>query len=278
LNYFLILLILGVVQGITEFLPVSSSGHLVILEQVSFIKSGLEGFGHEINLFINVALHIATLVAVVIFLWKDIVRIIGGFFSGLFRRDFSGPEMKAALFIIAASVPAGLLGLAFHDFFETVFSSITSAFIMLIINGFVLIMTKKISPGSRKLEETGLIRSLIIGLFQAVAIMPGISRSGMTITGGMVSGLVPEESARFSFLIAIPVIAGAGLLEGLDALKGSFPHELALPLIASMAVTTAVAVISLKVLFYLVKKIRINIFGYYTIALGIAGLIIVKLI
>jgi undecaprenyl-diphosphatase len=113
-----------------------------------------------------------------------------------------------------------------------------------------------------------------VGFFQAVAILPGISRSGMTITGGLLSGMEPLQAARFSFLMAIPVIAGAGLMEGMKAAQGSFPAELYLPLAIAMAVTIAVSLVALKVLFYLVKRVRIDLFGYYTIALGVTGLVI----
>jgi undecaprenyl-diphosphatase len=258
-SLYFILLLLGIVQGIAEFLPISSSGHLVIMENIPFIKASLESLGDGAILFINVALHVATLAGVVMFLWKDIVALVKGIVLSILEKSPASPAMKTALYILAASLPAGIIGVLFNDFFETVFSTSLCTFICLILNGFILIATKKISIHNRHIDALGLPRSLIVGFFQAFAILPGISRSGMTIAGG---------------LMAIPVIAGAGLLEGIKAAQGSFPPELHLPLAIAMAVAIAVSVVALKVLFYLVKRVRIDLFGYYTIAVGITGLII----
>lgn len=271
-NILIILVLLGLIQGIAEFLPVSSSGHLVIFENFNFFKNALTSISENSELFINVTLHIATLLAVIIFLWKDIVRIAKGSYKSIIDREFNNMELITLRNIIFASLPAGIIGILFHDFFETVFASSTIAFTMLIINGIILLSTKIIPLKSRKIEEIGVI-SFLIGIFQAIAIIPGISRSGMTITGGMLSGLNPEESAKFSFLMAIPVIAGAGILETFKAAGRGIPTELITPLLIAMAVTLIVALISLKILFYLVKKVRIDIFGYYTILIGILGLL-----
>lgn len=271
---YFILLALGIVQGIAEFLPISSSGHLVILENIPFIKASLESLGDGAILFINVALHVATLAGVIMFLWKDIVSLVKGIIISVVQKNAGSPAMKTAFNIIAASLPAGIIGVLFNDFFEGVFSTSLYAFICLILNGFILIATKKITIRNRQIDELGLTRSLIVGFFQAFAILPGISRSGMTIAGGLLSGMEPVQAARFSFLMAIPVIAGAGLVEGIKAAQGSFPVELYLPLAIAMAVTIAVSLVALKVLFYLVKRVRLDLFGYYTIAVGVTGLII----
>ena len=269
------LVILAIAQGITEFLPVSSSGHLVILEQIDFIKNSITQFGKNINLLINVALHVASLIAVIIFLRKDIKNIIIGFFINIYKKNYQASEIKISINIIAASIPAGIIGLLLHDLFEKIFLSIHLALIMLIFNGIILISTKTIPLKYRKIEHIGIFRSILIGLFQALAMIPGISRSGMTIAGGMFNGLDPVESAKFSFFMAIPVIAGAGFLEGLKAVKNNIPMNLVLPMIIAMLITFFVAMFSLKLLFKLVKQIKIDIFGYYTIALGLIGLIIV---
>ncbi len=272
-NLLPVLIILGIVQGIAEFLPVSSSGHLVILEQFDFIKTQLSQFGEGTNLFINVALHIATLIGVVIYMWKDITNLVINFFAGIFKKDFKRPEIKIVMNILIASVPAGIIGFLLNDFFNSLFSSALAAYILLIINGIVLISTKKIPVKDRNIEHTGSVRSLIVGFFQAFAILPGISRSGMTIAGGMMNGLAPLEAARFSFLMAIPVIAGAGLHEGMKAATGAFPDQLLMPLAFVMLITIVVSLFSLKLLFALVKRIKLDIFGYYTIAAGLFGII-----
>ena len=273
----IMLMVLGVVQGIAEFLPISSSGHLVILEQLPVVKNILTFYGGASNLFINVALHVATLLAVVFYLRKDIQALIVESVKGLFSGDFTRAELKIAFYIIIATIPAVVIGLLFNDFFEQLYASSSAVFFMLIINGFILISTKKIPAKDRKLEEIGIIRSVVIGFCQAVAIIPGMSRSGMTITGGLMSGLQPTESARFSFLMAVPVIAGAGVYEGMKITKGTISGDMIAPLIVSMIITFVIALFSIKILFALVRQIKIDIFGYYTIALGSAGLLLLYL-
>ena len=273
-SLYFILLLLGIIQGIAEFLPISSSGHLVIMENIPFIKASLESLGDGAILFINVALHVATLAGVVLFLWKDIVALVRGIIISVLEKNPASPALKTALYILAASLPAGIIGVIFNEFFEGVFSTSLYAFICLILNGFILIATKKIPIHNRRIDELGLSRSLIVGFFQAFAILPGMSRSGMTIAGGLLSGMEPVQAARFSFLMAIPVIAGAGLVEGIKAAQGSFPAELYLPLAIAMAAAIAMSLVALKVLFYLVKQVKLDLFGYYTIAVGVTGLII----
>ena len=271
-----ILIALGVIQGVTEFIPISSSGHLALFEQVDFFKRGIAIIGADLELFVNVSLHVATLIAVLIYLWKDIVAILQGSFSGLRERNLRRAELRMLINIVAASVPAGIVGIVFHDFFKGLFSSAALVFFMLILNGIILLSTKIITVKDRKLEEIGVLPSLFIGCFQAFAIIPGISRSGSTITAGMLVGLVPEESAKFSFLMAVPVIAGAGFIESAQLYESGFVAEGFFPVIIAMIVTVIISLVSLRVLFSMVRRIRIDIFGYYTILLGIVGILFLK--
>lgn len=268
-----LLLLLALVQGITEFLPVSSSGHLVIFEQIPFIKSTLSIAGEDFNMLINVALHVATLVAVILYLRHDILRLITGAFKGIKESNLGAPEIVTIRNILVASIPAGLAGIFLRDFFSSLFASVFPVFLMLILNGLMLIATKKIRPRDRYIYETGIGASLFIGIFQALAIMPGISRSGSTIAGGMFGGLEPEESARFSFFMAIPVIAGAGLLEGVRASQVGYDTGVMLAVGAAMIMTIIVALVSIHLLFAIVRKVRLDIFGYYTILVGVIGII-----
>jgi len=274
MNMFFALIILGAFQGLAEFLPISSSGHLALLEQSGIMKRMMNTPGDEVNLLINVSLHVATLIAVLIYMRKDIWKIIKGFFTGLFNRDFSNPDFLSGIYVLIASIPAGILGFLLKDFFEKVFSSVTAVLIFLVINGFILIAANKIPSKGRKLEEAGVPRSLIVGFCQAVAILPGISRSGSTIAGGLFCGFEGVEAARFSFLMAIPVIAGAGLFESLKISAGSYPSEIFAPVAAGMIVSILVALVSIRILFWVVKQVKLDIFGYYTIALGVTGLIV----
>jgi undecaprenyl-diphosphatase len=278
MNLFLALIILGIFQGVTEFLPISSSGHLAILEQTDIMKNLMAGLGDDNNLLINVSLHVATLIAVMIYMRREIFIIIKGFFTGLITKNFSDPDFLSGIYIVIASIPAGILGFFLHKYIETVFSSITIILIFLIINGFILIAANKIDSKDRKFKELGIFRSIMVGLCQAIAILPGISRSGATLTGGLLCGLEGVEAARFSFLMAMPVIAGAGFLEGLKAAGGSYPAYILSPILAGMLAAIITALVSIRILFWIVKSVKLDIFGYYTISLGVAGLIVKFLI
>lgn len=273
-----VLFVLAVIQGVAEFLPISSSGHLVIFENIDFFHTTIHRMGDGLLLYINVILHVATLVAVCIFLRKDLVKLVTGSLRALGAGNFRDPDLRSAMYIVCASVPAGLIGILFHDAIESLFSSPKIVFFMLIVNGFILLSTKIIAIKNRQIEEMGMVRALMIGFFQAVAIIPGISRSGMTITGGFLLGMEPEHSARFSFLMAIPVILGAGLLESVKMFGKGAPSGFALPMAGAVVVAVVVALFSLKLLFAMVKRIRIDVFGYYTILAGASGLAVLYFI
>jgi undecaprenyl-diphosphatase len=273
-NIYITLISLGIIQGVAEFLPISSSGHLVLFEQMPFFKASLHSIGTNLELFINVSLHVATLIAVIIYYRKDIGELIAGTLRSYSKGSFTSDKPMTVYYILLASIPAGVIGIALNDQIEILFSSFLAVSIMLIVNGFVLFSTKFIKPGNRQLESTGILNSLIIGLFQAFAIIPGISRSGSTISGGMLRGLDPVASARFSFLMSIPVIAGAGLLEGLKALERGLDSSFYIPLGISMMICVIVAYLCLGLLIYIVKKLKMYVFGYYTIAIGLIGILI----
>ena len=274
MNPFLFIFIfLGLLQGLTEFLPVSSSGHLVLVEQIPFIKNKLSQVQTDLNLFINIALHFSTLIAILFFLKKDLSLLIKNFFINLNSKNFKAKEIKIAFNIIWASFPAGIIGLGLHQFGSKLFSLPLLVFSLLIINGLALIFSKRIKTKSLQIDNLSPTKSFFIGLTQALAILPGISRSGLTITGGMLSGLEPLEAAKFSFYISIPAILGASLIELVKIDLTSFSFTFLVPLIFSMILTFLTGLIALKLLFYLVKKIRLDYFGYYTIFLGTLGLL-----
>ncbi len=273
MEIFAVLFILASVQALAEFLPVSSSGHLVLVEHLPWIEENMRAIGEGLLLFINVMLHVATLIAVVIYLRRDIVYLAKGAWSSIVHREMSSPDLRTVMYIIIASVPAGVIGVLFNHQIESFFSSPKLVAEMLIANGLVLLSTRYVKIGQRFIAEAGIVRVIIIGLCQAIAIVPGISRSGLTITGGFFMGLEPVEAAKFSFLMAIPVIAGAGLLEGIKIAKGGLPDGLLVPLVLAMTVATLLALAALHLLMHFVRKIQIDVFGYYTIGVGIAGLV-----
>ena len=193
-------IILGLVQGLTEFLPVSSSGHLVITQ-------ALFGITGDVLIF-DVFVHLGTLVAVFVAFWGDIVAIL--------KRPFC----RFTLLIIIGCIPAALMGFFLDDFFSALFSSLTAVAIALIITGILLFISDRFD-GTKTVQDMKISDALVVGLFQGCAIAPGLSRSGSTIFGALLCGLKRSEAAKFSFIISIPVILGAALKEILDVTGGA---------------------------------------------------------
>ena len=188
----------GLVQGITEFLPVSSSGHLRLIPDL---------FGLEPpDLSTSAGLPLGTLAGGVAYYRRDVAWILGGL-----RRDPAARRMAAM--VVVATVPAGIVGLLFSSAVERFQESATGVGVALVATGGVLFLTRFVSRGSGRAEDLTTGNAVVIGLFQALALLPGISRAGMVITAGILRGLSPEESGRFGFIIAIPAILGAGLRE-----------------------------------------------------------------
>jgi len=199
-------ILLGIIQGITEFLPVSSSGHLVILP--FFLNWNLP----EKEMFIfNVLVQIGTLVAVIIYFWKDLWAIVIDFFKQLFQgTPFASHEARLGWLLIAASIPAGLAGLFLQDIVEQAFSSPLVAGIALIVTAILMILGEKISLNLGDAHDITLVDAVFMGIMQTLALFPGISRSGSTISGGMMQHLRRDSAARFSFLMAVPIMLAAG--------------------------------------------------------------------
>lgn len=261
--------ILGIIQGVTEFLPVSSSGHLALLEAIPQVHTIFGTMDEGAKLFVNVALHLASLAAIIIFYCKDIVELITKAIAEITKKR-CGKNLKFACSIMIASIPAAFVGLLFNDYIEASIASPILVSCLLIFNGMTLVASNKLPKKSRKCEEMGILQALLVGIFQAVAILPGISRSGSTIVGGLIVGLSPQEAGKFSFLMAIPVIAGAGLLE---SRKLGAIDEFCIPVLIAMAVTFIAALTSLKLLIAMLKQLHLHYFGYYTIGAGVAALI-----
>ena len=206
--------ILGILQGATEFLPISSSGHLV------FAQHYLKGF-HQPGILLDVLLHLGTLFAVVIYYWKDIAKILRAVLIQLDvfgwwdmgARDTYQTQRRLVLLIAVGTIPTALIGFLFKDSIEMLFSSVSFTASMLIVTGIILAAADRIKGVTRKIDSFQLKDSFIIGFVQGVAILPGISRSGSTIATGLFRKIDGEEAARFSFLLSIPAIIGAVILE-----------------------------------------------------------------
>jgi undecaprenyl-diphosphatase len=251
--------ILGLVQGLTEFLPVSSSGHLVLFQNMM-------GFC-EPELFFDISLHVGTLFAVLVVFRTDIYSML----RGLWANDLEARQGRRLLIlVIVGSIPTAIIGLAFKDTFEALFCSATAVGVALIITGLLLMATHYAKNASRGIEKTGWVRALIIGVVQGMAITPGISRSGSTIAAGLLLGVNREVAARFSFVLSVPAIMGAMLLQIKD-LEAPAQTNWA-PSIIGAVVAAITGYIALKLLLKVVRRGHLHWFAYYCWAVGLAAL------
>lgn len=246
--------LLGLVQGLTEFLPISSSGHLVIAQHFLHVNDG--------GLIFEVLLHCATLAAVIAAYWQDI------------RELLKKPFQKYTYLLIAATIPTGIIGLTFKDSFERLFSSVTIVGYMLLITGIILLIAELVSRNFFHSNRFNYFQAIVIGLGQGMAITPGISRSGTTIAVGLLVGLERMEAARFSFLLSIPAILGASVLEAKDiVLTQQISTSLLLPY-AVGAVTAAISgYLAIKLLLGILNRGKLYYFSIYCWVLGLATII-----
>jgi undecaprenyl-diphosphatase len=225
----------------------------------------------EPPLFSDVMLHLGTLLAVIIFFWTDIWKIVQGIGATLKGRTENRQGAKLFLWIILATIPTGLMGLLFKDWFESLFSRPKWVGGMLIITGLVLWLTRYAKKEGRPLEQMKWIDSILIGIVQGIAIIPGISRSGSTISTGLFCGLDRELSGKFSFLLSIPAILGATLLE---FRKIDSPQGLGTVLIGT-AIAFGVGILSLTFLMKIIKVGKLFNFSYYCCGMGILMIMLI---
>jgi undecaprenyl-diphosphatase len=250
-------LILGVVQGLTEFLPVSSSGHLVLGGRILSVDSPGAGF--------EVLAHAGTLLAILIHYRRDLLGMAGSLVT--FRRD---EHFRLAFLVLLGSIPAAAVGLGFGSRLEDLFDRPVLAAAMLLVTGLILLSLRFAKPGSNPVRWT---TALLIGCAQAFAILPGISRSGSTIVTGIHTGIDRAQAARFSFLLAIPALGGAALLKGLDLAKTP-PASGELAAFAVGAVAAFVSgYLALRWLLGVISRGRLDRFGWYCLAVGAAALV-----
>ncbi|HJQ28167.1 MAG TPA: undecaprenyl-diphosphatase UppP [Rubrobacter sp.] len=257
-------IILGVVQGLTEFLPVSSSGHLLLGQY--FLGLDQNRFG----LSFDVALHMGTLVAVVSYFWRDLIRMALAFFRSFGRhRDLSNdPDQRLAYLVIASTVPAALIGFLFEDFFETTVRSPWVVVFNFVVVGILFLAAEAAGSRRRRASKLRFGEAIVIGLAQATALVPGVSRSGATITLGLFLGLRREEAARFSFLMSVPIIAGAGGLKlGEVIAAGMGPHELLL-FVAGFFTSAFVGYFTIRFLLNYLTSHSMRVFAYYRFAVA----------
>ena len=256
-------LILGVLQGLTEFLPVSSSGHLVLGQSILGLK--------EPELFFDVLLHVGTLAAVLIFYGKDLWRIARGWCASLAGKNAGDGSARTGWLLILGSVPAGIVGIFLGDLVEGMFASPRLAACALLVTGGILCLSEPREGAGRGEAEMTAKDALIIGIFQAFAIVPGISRSGATIAAALMRGVAREQAARFSFLLSVPAILGAFALKVKD-LEGPLGAKL-LPYAVGALAAAVVGVVALGWLIRLVRDGNLARFRYYCWGAGAFSLI-----
>lgn len=268
---------MAVVQGLTEFLPVSSSGHLVLASQILDIQT-------DGGPLLEVILHIGTLIAVFIVYYKDVwslikegvLLIIDGvrYLVNKAKYPFRMyPERKMVVMVLIASVPTAVLGLFVEAFLQDLFmSSAIAVGVMLLVTSALLLLSTKIKQGSKRVEKATYRDALAVGIVQGIATMPGISRSGSTIVAGLAGGFDREFAIRFSFLISIPAIAGASLLTFIKADLAELTAN-AGPYLVGLVLSAAVGYLCIRTLLRMLKNHTFHYFGYYCGAVGVIAII-----
>ncbi len=256
--------ILGLVQGFTEFLPISSTAHLII---VPFLLKIKEEFLK--SLVFDVFLHSGTLLAVLIYYKNKIIKIIVAFLKGIYNKDKrENIDFKLALYIIFASLPAFIFGYFFKDIIERVFRNPVFPALFLIIFAILLLLADRKKNQEKELAKLNFIDAITIGFFQVIALLPGVSRSGITITAGLFLGYKRTDAAEFSFLISIPVISGAVVFSIKDILEKKTDSADLIILITGFVFAFLSGIIAIKFLLSYVKKFSYLIFVVYRIILG----------
>ena len=259
---------LGIVQGLTEFIPVSSSGHLVIVPYLLGWKLPFQEF-----FIFNVLVQVATLAAVIVYFWRDLLYLIGASVVELWRRQpFATFEARLGWYLVLATIPAGIFGLLFKDFFESMFANPVGVAFFLLITAGLLVLAERIGKGTRPFKSLTWLDALWIGFFQVIAILPGVSRSGATISGGLTRKLERPAAARFAFLMSIPVMLAAGLLATLDLLKMPNVEQHLLTFLPGFVAAAVVGYFSIHWMLRFVMHRSLYVFAVYCTVLSIVTL------
>lgn len=261
-------IILGLVQGLAEFLPISSSGHLALLQHFF----GIEG---ENVLSFAVLLHVGTLVSVFIVYWKDILELfvelgaaLKDVFTGKGLRVNANANRRLGYMIIVATIPTAVIGYMFKDLFSAMYLSLIAIGTGLLITGTMLWLSEKLVKGERKVGEMKFYHAILIGICQSIAITPGISRSGATLVGGLISGLDRDFAVKFAFLISIPSILGSVIIEAPAAFGSGIETSMLVPILAGVLVAGLSGFFAIKTMIKVVSNKKLIYFSFYTWVLG----------
>lgn len=255
-------IILGIVQGVTEFLPVSSSGHLLLGQH--FFGMDQERFG----LTFDVALHLGSLLAVVAYFWRELIEVGKAFLRSVPSPNFSDPAQRMAYLLILATIPAASLGFVFRELFETSLRSPWIVVVSLTVFGVLFIVSERVGSKIKHASKMSFLDALIIGIGQAISLLPGVSRSGATISFGVLLGLKRQQAARFSFLMSVPITAGAVAIQLPRAIDESWSLQLGFLFLVGFAISAVVAYLSIKFLLAFFRRYSLRAFAYYGFALS----------
>jgi undecaprenyl-diphosphatase len=257
-------LVLGILQGATEFVPISSSAHLVLVPWLLDWP--------EPGLVFDTIVHWGTLVAILAFFWRDFVALARAWARSLVERNLDQTEARIAWLIIVGTLPAAFIGYLWQDFFESLFSSPGRVATLLLVTGVILALSERLGKRQRSLGELGWLDSILIGLAQALAIAPGISRSGATIAMGLLRGVKREAAARYSFLLATPIIFGAGLWQLIGLFRAGAVGAQLPPLIVGFLTAAISGYLCIKCLLAYLHRGRLYVFAIYCWLAGITFL------
>jgi undecaprenyl-diphosphatase len=252
-------LVLGIVQGLTEFLPISSSAHLRIVSQVFF--------GRDAGAAFTAVTQLGTEAAVIIYFAKDIGNLIATWFRGFFSADVRGtPDYRLAWLVIAGTIPIGLLGVLFEDQIQTAARNLWLIATTLVVFGLLLGLAERVGMQKIELREMTVLDGILLGLAQAMALVPGVSRSGGTITAGLFLGFTRTAAVRYSFLLAIPAVVASGLFQIPDVFAGDGPSPV--QMVVATVIAFALGYASIAWLLRYVAKHSVYVFVWYRVTLG----------
>ncbi|MBA3561576.1 MAG: undecaprenyl-diphosphatase UppP [Actinobacteria bacterium] len=268
-------LVLGIVQGLTELLPISSSGHLILVPWAAdwtYLKQN-----DRFNQTFDVALHLGTFIAVGAYFWGDIVRLVGAWLGSIRHRRVRSSDERIAWFVLVATIPAGIVGLLGEDAIADSLGEPWQIAILLAA-GAVLLWFADRAPQERTMGDLGMRHAVVMGLAQALALAPGVSRSGITITAGRLMRLDRDAAARFSFLLLLPTVLGALVLKGVgDVLLGDLPNGWQGPFLVGTLASLASGLVAIDWLLGYVRRHTYDVFVWYRLlAAMIIGLLILS--